>query len=64
MEQQSQQMPVHTAQSEAEAVSNHSLRAVWGEKPNNKAVEALKEKQAAIATSLPNDKARAVTQAL
>jgi ppGpp synthetase/RelA/SpoT-type nucleotidyltranferase len=58
------ELQVHTPQSEAEASVNHSLRSEHGEKPNDPAVTQLKDKQAAIAKSLPNDKAKAVTGAI
>lgn len=58
------EIQIHTPQSEAEAVINHSLRAVHGENPENKAVEVLRNKQARVAKDLPNKKAQEVTQAI
>lgn len=58
------ELQVHTAQSALESVANHDIRAVHGEKPQNEAINTLKEKQAQIAKSMPSDKAQAVTEAL
>lgn len=58
------EIQLHTPQSEAEAMVNHSMRSQYGEKPNDPNVEALKEKQAGIVKTMPNDKAKAVTDAL
>lgn len=56
------EVQIHTPQSEAEAVVNHSLRAVHGEKPQDKVVEQMRDKQAQVVKSFPNEKANAVTQ--
>lgn len=58
------EVQIHTAQSELEAVANHDLRAVHGEKPQDKSVEHLKEAQLKVAKAMPPDKARSVTDAL
>lgn len=58
------EIQIHTPQSEAEAVTNHDLRAVHGENPSFEAVKTLRNKQADIISSLPNDKAQAITQAV
>lgn len=54
---------IHTPQGVAEAISNHSLRAVYGEKPHPM-VKALQAKQADIAHSLSNEKAMSVVKTL
>lgn len=58
------EVQIHTAHSELEAVANHDLRALYGEKPADKSVEVLKQKQQKLAESMPADKARSVTDAL
>lgn len=56
------EIQLHTPQSEAEAVVNHSLRSQYGEEPDNPAVEQLRNKQAAIVNQLPDQKARAISE--
>lgn len=58
------EVQLHFPQTELEALSNHTLRAEHGEKPTDKAIIALRDKQAAIAHSLPNDKAKVASQAM
>lgn len=55
------EVQLHTPQSESESVVNHSLRSSFGENPPE-AVEALRNQQAEIAHSLPDDKARAISE--
>lgn len=54
---------VHTPQSEAEAVTNHSLRSVFGENPPPM-VDKLREKQAQMIKNMPNDNASALIKSV
>ncbi len=58
------ELQVMTAQDALSSVANHDARAVYNENPNNKAVDALVQKQHAVAHSMPSEKALAVTKAL
>ena len=55
------EIQLHTTKSEAEAVTNHSLRATAGENPGG-VEEKLRNKQASIIKSMPNAQANAVSQ--
>ena len=58
------ELQVHTKKSELEAISNHTLRSEFGENPQDKAVELLKNKQADMINKIPSDKIASITQAL
>lgn len=49
---------------EAESLINHSLRALYGEKPENKDVKKLRDAQANIVKKLPDSKLSAVSEAM
>lgn len=55
------EVQLHTPHSEAESVINHSLRSMYGENPAPE-VEKLRNKQAQIVKTLPNDKARQLSE--
>jgi len=57
------EVQIHLPQSESESVSNHDLRALYGEKPPTP-IRKLVDMQADINDKMPNGKARAITQAL
>ena len=56
------EIQIHTPHSASEAVVNHDLRAVHGEKPESPAVTTLRELQAKLIDKLPGDKAVALSK--
>lgn len=58
------EIQIHNQHSAANAVVNHDLRSVYGEKPENDAVTKLRDKQSKLLNNLSGEKAMQVSQAI